>query len=103
MRRPLRLLLVPTALALVTTAFVSPAGARPAQPDYPEPPAVEYFLDQAKLPFTALPGTTTTRTWGELDGAGYRIEVPANWNGDLVMWAHGYRGTGAELTVDSPP
>ena len=103
MRRPLRLLLVPTALALVSTAFVSPASARPAQPQYPEPPAVEYFLDQAKLPFSALPGSTTTRTWGVLDGAGYQIEVPVNWNGDLVMWAHGYRGTGAELTVDPPP
>ncbi|WP_222192630.1 alpha/beta hydrolase [Modestobacter italicus] len=103
MRRPLRLLLVPTALALVSTAFVSPAGARPPQPDYPQPAEVEYFVDEAKLPFEALPGTTTTRQWGVLDGAGYRIEVPADWNGDLVMWAHGYRGTGPELTVDTPP
>ena len=103
MRHRLRLLLVTTTAALATTALAGPAGARPPQPQYPEPPAVEYFLDQAKLPFTALPGTTTTRTWGVLDGAGYRIEVPANWNGELVVWAHGYRGTGPELLVDSPP
>ena len=43
------------------------------------------------------------------NGAGYRIEVPANWNGKLVMWAHGYRGDPStdpralELTVDNHP
>ena len=44
-------------------------------------------------------------------GAVYRYEVPVNWNGDLVMYAHGFRGcvadeaTGAlvPLTVDNPP
>ena len=35
--------------------------------------------------------------------AGFRIEVPDNWNGDLVVWAHGFRGTGLELTVDNHP
>lgn len=36
------------------------------------------------------------------NGASYRIEVPATWNGRLVMYAHGYRGEGAELTVGNP-
>lgn len=35
-------------------------------------------------------------------GAGYRMEVPDNWNGDLVLYAHGFRGTGLELTVSNP-
>ena len=65
-----------------------------------KPPA--YFVDETKLPFDALPGTTTTRYWGMHNGAGYRIEVPANWNGDLVLYAHGFRGTGLELTVSNP-
>ena len=65
-----------------------------------EPPA--YFVDESKLPFAALPGTDTQRYWGIHNGAGYRIEVPANWNGDLVMYAHGFRGTGLELTVSNP-
>ena len=39
---------------------------------------------------------------GELRGAGYIIEVPPDWNGELVMWAHGYRGEGTVLTVDPP-
>ena len=34
--------------------------------------------------------------------AAYIIEVPPRWNGDLVMWAHGYRGQGTVLTVDPP-
>lgn len=44
-----------------------------------------------------------TSYWGVHTGAGYRIEVPDNWNGDLVVWAHGFRGTGLELTVDNHP
>jgi len=28
---------------------------------------------------------------GELDGAPYRIVVPANWNGTLLVYGHGYR------------
>ncbi|MFD1730282.1 hypothetical protein ACFSC4_02855 [Deinococcus malanensis] len=42
-------------------------------------------------------------TYAGLKGqAGYQIEVPNNWNGTLVMYAHGYRGTGENLTVDPP-
>ena len=29
--------------------------------------------------------------------------MPYAWNGKLVMWAHGYRGTGPELTLDDHP
>lgn len=65
------------------------------------PPA--YFVDQTKLPFTALPGLPAQQLWGVHNGAGYRVEVPSSWNGKLVMWAHGYRGTGLELTVDNHP
>lgn len=62
------------------------------------PPA--YFVDQTKLPFAALAGARAL--WGMHNGAGYRIEVPDNWNGDLVLYAHGFRGTGLELTVSNP-
>ena len=37
---------------------------------------------------TAAPPTVLT---GELNGAPYRIVVPDNWNGTLVVHAHGYR------------
>lgn len=65
--------------------------------------APKYYVDQTKLPFAELPGLSSQRLWGVLNGAGYRIEVPDNWNGSLVLWAHGFRGTGLELTVDNPP
>ena len=64
-------------------------------------PPPQYFVDQTKLPFSGVQGSTTY--WGVQNGAGYRYEVPQNWNGSLVMWAHGYRGTGLELTVDNHP
>ena len=86
---------------LVTTVFVfvvAGLGAPPLQADKPP----QYFVDETRLPFNALAGTTTTRLWGVHGGAGYRIEVPANWNGNLVLYAHGFRGGGLELTVSNP-
>ncbi|WP_248294531.1 S9 family peptidase [Actinoplanes sp. TBRC 11911] len=50
--------------------------------------------------FTALPGATVHT--GISRGAGYRIEVPDHWNGRLVLYAHGFRGTGTTVTVSSP-
>jgi pimeloyl-ACP methyl ester carboxylesterase len=64
------------------------------------PPA--YFVNEALLPFQPLAGTNTKTYWGVHNGAGYRIEVPDNWNGELVLYAHGFRGTGLELTVSNP-
>jgi len=65
-------------------------------------PKPEYFVDESKLPFEPLPGAQAY--WGVHSGAGYRIEVPDDWNGDLVIWAHGFReGGGLELTVDNHP
>jgi len=54
--------------------------------------------------FKALSGTSaeTDRWAGELNGAAYRIEVPKNWNGKLVMYAHGYVGAVPELRVSMP-
>jgi pimeloyl-ACP methyl ester carboxylesterase len=50
--------------------------------------------------FTALAGATAY--YGSYSGGGYRIEVPNNWNGDLILWTHGFRGNGSSLTVDAP-
>ncbi|MGP4068105.1 hypothetical protein [Halobacillus sp. B29] len=62
-----------------------------------------YFVDKEKLPFDAPNGIETDRYWGVHNGAGYRIEVPKKWNGELVLYAHGYRNAEVkELTVDNP-
>jgi len=87
----LRLICLAALSPILLLAWVS-ASAGP-------PPG--WFIDESKLPFDALPGATAY--WGVHTGAGYRIEVPDNWNGDLVVWAHGYRGTGLELIVDNHP
>ncbi|CCP15887.1 hypothetical protein D7U98_21020 [Stenotrophomonas maltophilia] len=54
------------------------------------------------LPSTVLLGAppTAARTLsGELQGAPWRLDVPAAWNGDLVMLAHGYEPVGVPRTT----
>jgi pimeloyl-ACP methyl ester carboxylesterase len=50
--------------------------------------------------FAPLPGARAL--YGEYEGGAYQIEVPDDWNGRLVLWAHGFRGFGDELVVDIP-
>lgn len=88
------------AVMLTVMSVVSGVGA-PAVSNAEPPP--EYFVDVTKLPFDALPGLPSQRWWGVHGGAGYRIEVPEGWNGELVVWAHGYAGTGLELNVGVHP
>jgi pimeloyl-ACP methyl ester carboxylesterase len=87
----------PTRLAALAGALAigSFAPAAPAQPLNPY-----YYVDETALPFDALPGATAY--WGVHKNAGYRIEVPGNWNGKLALYAHGFRGYGPRLTVDNP-
>ncbi len=92
------------AASLLLLLVASPALASFFQQEEEVPQDTrEFFVDEAKLPFDEVPGFPSTRYWGIDKGAGFRIEVPDNWNGDLIVYTHGYRGTGAELTVDSPP
>ncbi len=84
-------------LVLILAALLLAAPAAMAV----QPP--QYFVDETKLPFAAIPGIPTQRLWGIHNNAGFRIEVPDNWNGSLVLWAHGFRGNRLELTVDDHP
>lgn len=88
---------VRTFLLLVCFALIS--VARASHDSGPTP-----TIDESLLPFAPLPAFADARQyWGVHEGAGYRIEVPANWNGALAMYAHGYRGEGAALTVSNSP
>ncbi|MEM9172396.1 MAG: alpha/beta hydrolase [Pseudomonadota bacterium] len=91
--------------ALVTALLISISASALAGEGFGVTPqdSREFFVDESKLPFDEFPGLPSQRYWGVFKKAGYRIEIPANWNGDLVMYTHGFRGTGAELTVDNPP
>jgi len=94
LRRLVLVLVALFAIALPTTAAAVPG---------PGPDGPEWFVDEAQLPFDGLQSLPATQYWGTEHGAGYRMEVPDDWNGSLVMWAHGFRGDGLALTVDNPP
>lgn len=47
------------------------------------------FLNMAVISVAAKVGPIDVS--GEIEGAPYRIVVPANWNGTLLIYAHGYR------------
>jgi hypothetical protein len=82
-----------------------------AEPEETRPHNARTFTaDTAATTFPAMAAATgdavamssTSRWAGVLGGAGYHVEVPAVWNGKLVMYAHGYAGTGAALGVQDP-
>ncbi|MDM0024526.1 alpha/beta hydrolase family protein [Variovorax saccharolyticus] len=102
-------------------ATTVPPAAAPAPAPAPAPVAEEKReqdnrnafapADPTATTFAAMGGNpanpafdpaTTSRWAGVLGGAAYRVEVPANWNGELVMYAHGYAGTGNGLGVGNP-
>ncbi|MDB5999269.1 MAG: hypothetical protein JWP52_968 [Rhizobacter sp.] len=73
-------------------------------PEPARPQDARVFTTPTETTFAALTGSAvmSDRWAGVLNGAGYRIEVPANWNGKLVMWTHGYAGTSTALSVSNP-
>jgi hypothetical protein len=97
----------PTAalLALMLSACAAQAPTRVPVPEEPRPHDARTFAPNPSAPpFTALADTAaeTDRWTGVLNGAAYRIEVPRNWNGMLLMYTHGYAGTGPNLNVSNP-
>ncbi len=100
MRSLLRVLATGVAaiLAISLTSAV-PAQAGPVPGDQPLP---GYTINNPPLSPILIGGTPTTVLQGVHEHAAYDIEVPPAWNGEVVMWAHGYRGQGFVLTVDTP-
>ena len=89
-----------TPSACVTTLSTVVPGIQIADP------ACEFNGTAYTGPFSPIANGSgqLSRVWTGLahDGASYRIEVPPQWNGTLVMFAHGYRGTGNEVWIDDP-
>jgi pimeloyl-ACP methyl ester carboxylesterase len=82
--------------ALVMAMTASPAMAR-SGPTY----TIDHDQVASLVAAIDAPGVMTVH--GEIAGAAYVGQMPDDWNGDLVVWAHGYRGEGTSLTVDPPP
>jgi pimeloyl-ACP methyl ester carboxylesterase len=51
-------------------------------------PCPDQAWEEADPSFTALAGAKAS--FGHYEGGAYRIEIPEKWNGELVLWAHGY-------------
>jgi hypothetical protein len=83
-----------------STASSDVAGAI-ATPDMLPVTPVSIDYEVVDPAFEPLAGASAL--FGEHDGTGYRIEVPANWNGEVVYYAHGFRGNPPALTVSFPP
>ncbi len=117
MHPPFRRLSGKTATALAVTVLLAACGGNDDETPVavvPEETRAQdsrvFTADATATTFDAMAAAagdvvdmaTTSRWAGVNKGASYRIEVPANWNGKLVMYAHGFRGNGAALTVDAP-
>ena len=85
--------------ASTTSAAASTSTAAAVAPQLGTPSGAP---TTAKAPdFVALSGAKAL--FGKLGNAVYQIEVPDKWNGDLVMYAHGFAGFGAQVAVEPPP
>jgi hypothetical protein len=80
-------------------ATSAPAMADPVPGNEPLP---GYTINNPPLAPILVGGVPTTVHQGVHEHAAYDIEIPPNWNGELVMWAHGFRGQGFLLTVGPP-
>ncbi len=90
-------------VALVTGGSALPAVAHGGGHVPDDQPLAGYTVTNPPLAPLTVAGGTTTVLQGVFHHAAYDIEIPPKWNGDLVMYAHGYRGQGTVLTVDPPP
>ncbi|MGI8552414.1 MAG: alpha/beta hydrolase family protein [Dehalococcoidia bacterium] len=97
---------------LLAVVLGRPRGPLAAQQPSPSPtpaPVIDASLGTpANLPWQIVDPTFSALTGaqayaGILDRAAYRIEVPDNWNGELLMYAHGYAGEQPLLRVTNPP
>ncbi len=105
-------LLVLTALALVSCGgggAGANGGETPPIVTDPRPPSPPRAQDsrvfpapqESKLAPLDDQWQNTDRWVGVLNGAAYRIEVPRNWNGRLLVWARGY-WIGPSLYIENP-
>ena len=67
-------------------------------------PCPDQRWEETDATLAPLPGAKAF--FGHYNGGAYRIEIPDNWNGELVLWAHGYVASagaqGARLRVAVP-
>ncbi|ACO45905.1 hypothetical protein DEDE109153_02870 [Deinococcus deserti] len=99
----LRLSVRPALAVLAASLLLASCSTTPAPVAETRPHDARTFTPVVPTT-TPVPGASLYQgTYAGLKGqASYQIEVPDNWNGTLVMYAHGYAGTGQELKVAPP-
>jgi pimeloyl-ACP methyl ester carboxylesterase len=118
-RAPTLTLLSAIACAALALVACSGDGSKAAPPAAAaaasRTPDTSTYATPQMLPVTPVPKTWTVADptfgalagaraiFGEDHGAAYQIEVPDRWNGDVVYFAHGFRGNVPQLTVTAPP
>ncbi len=89
-------------LALALTPRTTTALGRPGVTPVPCPAQTWQMGDPA---FEALPDAKAF--FGQYEGGIYKIEIPDNWNGELVLYAHGFVSNagaqGSTLRVGNSP
>ena len=91
------------AMIAVTAVAAATLSAVPAWPRrYRMTTAAGFTIDNPPLAPLPTSSGPTTVLQGVHDHAGYDIEVPPHWNGDLVLWAHPFMGTAPVLSTDTP-
>jgi dienelactone hydrolase len=93
-------------LQVVAVLLAGCAGSSPPTdptPSWPRLLDVTPGSQSTQVPpdFEALPGARAH--FGKIDQAVFRIEIPVHWNGELLLWAHGVRGFGPEVSAETPP
>ncbi len=80
------------AVSMAVVGAVATTHAELGKPGITPAPCPEQRWEETDATFAPLPAAKAF--FGHYDGGVYRIEVPDNWNGELVLWAHGYVATG---------
>lgn len=92
------------AIATVGAVVGATASRELGKPGITPAPCPDQSWEPTEATFTALPGAKAL--FGRYDGGLYRIEIPEKWNGELVLWAHGYVANagaqGSRLRVGFP-
>jgi hypothetical protein len=88
---------------LITVVALGVPSAQATESEVPgDQPLPGYVIDFPPLEPMIIDGRATDLRRGVHEHAAYNIEVPPTWNGELVMWAHGYRGQGNVLVAETP-
>jgi hypothetical protein len=90
------------AMTAMMTAASSVAPRALGRPGITPIPCSDQAWEYGDPKFDPLPDAKVF--FGRYDGGLYRIEIPARWNGELILYAHGYvPATGLLLRVGNPP